>query len=132
VSQLLEALDREIEFFEDVMVNAKAYSESYNADACALVYLSVKDTVQEYTNDIERINAIANLASTLALGSLCCALLNDFLAVNEAHYVLNYPQTVQVVKTLKGLSYDELADKLFEMSMTCDPEYLKEILAKQA
>lgn len=133
MSLVIEALDREIEFFEDVMGKATSDEESGRADASALVYLSVKDRVHGYTNDIERIAAVEELADTLAFGTAGCDLLNDFIEVNKPHYALNYCQVVHVVKTLpNSISYDDIADSLYSMSMSCDPIHLKEILAKQA
>lgn len=127
MSLVLEALDREIEFFEffeDVMVS--------RVDSAALIYQSIKDKVSMYTNDIERISAIEELSESLVFGTAGCDLLDEFLTVNTANYVLNYQQTVQAVKTLKGLDYDGIANEMYSMSMTCDPTHLKEILAKQA
>ncbi len=143
MSLVIAALDREIEFFEDAATDSSTdvtyeqeasllyQSITYEQEA-SLFYQSIKDTLESCTNDIERMDIITELAATLALGTVGYELLNDFVEVYQSHYILDYAQAVQVTKTLKGLGYDALADKLFSLSMTCDPEYLKEILAKQA
>jgi hypothetical protein len=131
VSTILKALDREIEFFEG-LIEDELFNKQLAEDSLE-VYLDIKKSLTPYTNDIIRINVIAGMRDLAKPDSLSVSLLDDFICVNEAFYILDFAQAETALHSIMAdsslTSEDDLANELFNMSMTCNPVYIKEMVA---
>jgi hypothetical protein len=131
VSIILKALDREIEFFEG-LVEDKSFDRDLSIQSLE-IYSDIKKSLTPYKNDIIRMNVIEGMRDLSKADSLSRSLLDDFISVNDAFYVLDFAQAEAAIHALLAesltLSEDELANELFTMSMTCNPVYIKEMVA---
>lgn len=133
--KVLAAIGREIEYFESVVTFTDSFTESYNAKHAIDMYTSVLELAEKDNNDVARMLTVIEYTKNLP-ESQDKAVLEDFINCNEAYYQLDYEQARGAISSILGQSgartEAEVGDCLFAMSMSCDPKYIKEIIAELA
>ena len=132
---VLAAIGREIEFFKDCLDMATSPTQSEFATIALRMYNDLSVTLEYSNNDIARIHTIKDIMAA-SPSSQCKALLADFIKVHDPVYKLDYADAEAAICAILAQSgattEAEVGDTLFNMSMTCKPEYIKEIVAKLA
>ena len=131
MSLLLRSIERELAFQSSAVDFAVSEDDSSHASIGVATYEALQRAISSCNNDLERMVEIIKFHEEITC-VVSISIMTDFISVNKPYYDLTHCQATQVINTLDTTDYDEVADKLFTLSMTIEPNKIKEILAKQA